>query len=76
MSESYYERYHNGMTCPKCDAPVIRVDGRNSVIDSRPGRGGIRRRRLCANCGTRFTTHEVVVCSNEEAGYDPIFMGA
>lgn len=39
------------MQCPYC--------GRDSrVVDSRPIPDGIRRRRECATCGRRFTTHE------------------
>ena len=33
----------------------------NSVIDSRPGELGIRRRRQCDDCGVRWTTMEVEV---------------
>lgn len=42
------------MRCPECDA----VDTR--VIDSRPADEGtaIRRRRLCEECQSRFTTYE------------------
>ena len=32
--------------------------GDTKVIDSRGSRGGIRRRRECLHCGTRFTTYE------------------
>lgn len=41
------------MKCPFCHNP------QNSVVDSRPGaHGSCRRRRLCGNCGQRFTTFE------------------
>ena len=44
------------MKCPKCEAKE------NRVIDSREVRNGesIRRRRLCLNCGHRFTTYEEI----------------
>ncbi|MBI4396284.1 MAG: transcriptional repressor NrdR [Elusimicrobia bacterium] len=44
------------MRCPSCDHPEDRV------IDSRPLESAtvIRRRRLCVNCGKRFTTYERV----------------
>jgi transcriptional repressor NrdR len=40
--------------CPVCGAADTKV------IDSRPAEGGaaIRRRRMCAECGSRFTTYE------------------
>lgn len=42
------------LNCPSCD-----TDSTN-VVDSRPTEGGsaVRRRRECADCGTRFTTYE------------------
>ena len=45
------------MKCPKCE------NRENKVIDSREVREGsaIRRRRLCLNCGHRFTTYEEVM---------------
>jgi len=45
------------MRCPKCG------NLNDKVIDSRMVRNGdvIRRRRLCLNCGYRFTTYEEVV---------------
>jgi transcriptional repressor NrdR len=45
------------MKCPKCE------HRENKVIDSREVREGcaIRRRRLCLNCGHRFTTYEEVM---------------
>lgn len=39
------------MECPICG-------GKTDVIDSRPMAGGIRRRRRCRACKSRFTTHE------------------
>jgi len=43
------------MHCPFCSATDTRV------VDSRLGTEGdqVRRRRKCASCGERFTTHEV-----------------
>lgn len=45
------------MRCPKCGY------GDDKVIDSRTIRNGdvIRRRRVCLQCGYRFTTYEEVV---------------
>ena len=45
------------MRCPRCSRTE------DKVIDSRTARSGdvIRRRRICANCGYRFTTYEEVV---------------
>ena len=45
------------MRCPKCSQTL------DKVIDSRSIRNGevIRRRRVCAKCGHRFTTYEEVV---------------
>lgn len=41
------------MKCPYC------LQERTRVIDtSHDNRGGIRRRRICGNCGERFTTYE------------------
>lgn len=41
------------MKCPFCSHRGCRI------VDSRPrGDGCIRRRRLCGNCGSRFTTVE------------------
>lgn len=44
------------MRCPKCEGKESRV------IDSREVRNGksIRRRRVCVDCGHRFTTYEEV----------------
>lgn len=44
------------MKCPACDHPEDRV------IDSRPLESAsvVRRRRMCAYCGKRFTTYERV----------------
>jgi transcription elongation factor Elf1 len=49
-SQTYCEK---GMTCPKC------AHAGSSVIDSRPSKWGIRRRRKCDACAFRFTTLEV-----------------
>jgi len=45
------------MRCPKCG----HLD--DKVIDSRSVRGGcvIRRRRICQDCGYRYTTYEEVI---------------
>ncbi|MFA5689524.1 MAG: transcriptional regulator NrdR [Kiritimatiellales bacterium] len=45
------------MKCPKCE------HREDKVIDSREVREGasIRRRRLCLNCGLRFTTYEEIM---------------
>jgi len=44
------------MKCPKCEGKE------NRVIDSREVRNGnsIRRRRVCNDCGHRFTTYEEI----------------
>lgn len=41
------------MECPYCA-------GDSQVIDSRPSKNGIRRRRVCKVCSRRFTTYERV----------------
>ena len=44
------------MKCPKCGAEYSRL----RVVDSRPSvYYGVRRRRECEVCGTRFTTCEI-----------------
>ena len=45
----------DGMTCPDCG------HGFSYVIDSRPAKEAIRRRRRCMECGSRWTTHEMVI---------------
>jgi len=40
------------MNCPYCNFPD------SKVIDSRSASDGIRRRRQCLSCGSRFTTYE------------------
>lgn len=42
------------MMCPYCDYQD------SKVIDSRSINGGVRRRRQCLRCGSRFTTYERV----------------
>lgn len=42
------------MRCPYCDNSSSRV------VDSRDTDEGIRRRRMCLNCGKRFTTYEKI----------------
>ena len=41
------------MICPKCKADATRV------IQTKTCRKWLRRRRICKNCGYRFSTHEV-----------------
>jgi transcriptional repressor NrdR len=41
------------MDCPYCESD-------SQVIDSRPSKSGIRRRRVCKVCARRFTTYERV----------------
>ena len=45
------------MRCPKC------THQEDKVIDSRSSRNGaaIRRRRICAKCGYRYTTYEEII---------------
>ena len=38
--------------CPKCSSTE------SSVIDSRPAPNAIRRRRVCKDCKTKYTTYE------------------
>lgn len=40
------------MKCPKCSSDE------SKVVDSRQAEDAIRRRRVCENCGFRFTTFE------------------
>ena len=49
------------MTCPKCDASAT------WVIDSRPNKTMIRRRRKCGDCSHRWTTFEVAAGNAEIA---------
>lgn len=42
------------MKCPECGCEE------SKVIDSRPTENKVRRRRECINCGTRFTTYEII----------------
>lgn len=42
------------MICPQCH-------GDSKVLETRPAAGGVRRRRECLSCGTRFATREVCV---------------
>lgn len=41
------------LACPSCG------EKNSGVLDSRNSRGSIRRRRVCRNCGERWTTYEV-----------------
>ena len=45
------------LKCPKCQHT------KSDVFDSRPRDEGIRRRRTCQKCGTRFSTQEKVFVS-------------
>ena len=42
------------MKCPECGCEE------SKVIDSRPTDNKVRRRRECIQCGTRFTTYEII----------------
>ncbi|MCF7936893.1 MAG: transcriptional regulator NrdR [Synergistales bacterium] len=44
------------MRCPSCGSPETRVVETRTAEEGR----AIRRRRLCAHCGVRFTTYERV----------------
>jgi transcriptional repressor NrdR len=46
------------MKCPYCENEKTRV-----IDTSHDARGGIRRRRVCSNCGQRFSTYERAVMS-------------
>lgn len=43
--------------CPECNA-------NSCVLETRPNRDGLRRRRSCIACHYRFTTQETVVMSH------------
>jgi transcriptional regulator NrdR family protein len=45
------------LTCPGCGVNV--KSGTAIATDTRPGRGGLRRRRKCMSCNHRWTTYEV-----------------
>lgn len=47
------------MKCPHC-GPALQPSQMGRVVDSRPHRYGIRRRRECPKCSERFTTFEEV----------------
>jgi len=49
----------NAMTCPRCRCT------RSKVVDKRNSYGGVRRRRMCLQCGFRFTTEEKIVFLNK-----------
>lgn len=44
----------NGLTCPYCKA------GKSRVAETRRAEGGIRRLRLCLQCGKSFSTYEEI----------------
>lgn len=46
------KREDGGYRCPVCRGVTAVIDSRGSAV------GGVRRRRECAACHTRFTTHE------------------
>lgn len=46
------DRRFYGVLCPECGSTE------SSVLDMRRANGFNRRRRECAPCGARFTTHE------------------
>lgn len=56
-----------GCSCPRCETQKItgsgfacpQCGGRTQVVDSRRIKWGIRRRRECVKCESRFTTTEV-----------------
>jgi transcriptional repressor NrdR len=61
------------MRCPKCGHPE------DKVIDSRSTGSGstIRRRRMCLQCGYRFTTREEIVratlrVTKRDGSYEPL----
>lgn len=59
------------MICPECEYP------KSAVLDSRANDGGrtLRRRRECASCGYRWTTHEAIAgSSNGGKAYSPEVM--
>lgn len=60
------------MRCPACG------HDKSAVVDSRAAEQGrlIRRRRRCSGCGDRFTTHEVVFGSSENAVNDRVIRRA
>lgn len=43
-----------GVKCPACDSL-------SEVLETRPTTGGVRRRRKCLTCETRFSTYELNV---------------
>lgn len=45
---------NDGFVCPKCKS---KTNGR--VVESREAFYGRRRRRVCENCGNRYTTIEI-----------------
>ena len=49
----YFKR-RTDMRCPECGCEE------SKVIDSRPTENKVRRRRECIQCGTRFTTYEII----------------
>ena len=50
----------NGIVCPYCNWPET------NVTDSRDHEVGMRRRRVCVNCGQSFSTMEVVITSENK----------
>jgi transcriptional regulator NrdR family protein len=50
------------MACPYCGSEA------SAVIDSRPARAWIRRRRKCLRCSGRYTTYELLVSDPSSFG--------
>ena len=59
-AQAFYSRRHKtgGFRCPGCK-------GLTTVKDSRTAEYGVRRRRLCVECGRRFTTREIAFDADE-----------
>lgn len=49
-----------GPACPHCQSRE------SSVVDKRPGKRGVRRRRQCGDCNKRFTTLEMALDLDEK----------
>ena len=54
------------MACPICG-------GAESIVtDSRPSKGGVRRRRECRGCEFRFTTYEMLVGARDNSALEQL----
>jgi len=54
------------MPCPECDHDIT------NVVDTRPATEPFdhpRRRRVCASCGHRFTTREIIATADDLYGF-------